>query len=176
MRWVVVEEFPNYEINENGDVRVIKTGIYKTQAFLSKEHDYKVVWLWKKNKSYKRSVHRLVAQAFIPNPKKKSQVNHKDGIKSNNHVSNLEWATPQENIKHAWDSGLIRTKGLNKNNTGKDRNRVLQYSKKGVFIKEYSSITTAAEESFVKADGIRNCCNGKLKTSGGYIWRYKDVT
>jgi hypothetical protein len=71
---------------------------------------YLFIQLSKKNKAKSISIHRLVANAFIPNPFNKLTVNHKDGNKLNNCVDNLEWMTHSENIKHAWDTGLFKTK------------------------------------------------------------------
>ncbi len=78
--------------------RNLKPGIGSTKYYL--------VSLIKNKKGHTKKVHRLVGLAFIPNPENKPQLNHLDGNKLNNHVSNLEWATNQENCQHAFDTGL----------------------------------------------------------------------
>lgn len=71
-------------------------------------------------------VHRLIAEAFIPNPENKPYVNHKDGNKGNNAVENLEWVTPAENTQHAYDIGLISGKRFKTSGNSIKRIRVLQ--------------------------------------------------
>ena len=71
---------------------------------------YRGVWLNKDSKGTYRRIHRLVGETFIPNPEGKRTINHKDGDKSNNRVSNLEWATHTENSLHAFANGLRRPK------------------------------------------------------------------
>lgn len=73
---------------------------------------YLRVALSKNGKSKAYFVHRLVAQAFIPNPENKQFVNHKDGDKTNNRMSNLEWCTKSENMQHAVKTGLVHYHGL----------------------------------------------------------------
>ena len=72
---------------------------------------YVYVKLSKGGKQKKHYVHRLVAEAFLPNPEGKPTVNHKDGNGENNRVSNLEWSTMQEQVDHAWDTGLTDLDG-----------------------------------------------------------------
>ena len=71
-------------------------------------------------------IHRLVANAFIPNPENKRTVNHIDGCKTNNHASNLEWATDKENIRHAMDTGLRDNKGSKNGRVKLSENQVLE--------------------------------------------------
>ena len=94
---------------EVGGGGVVKSLERKTKG--SKSNGYFVVNLNKdkKNKSFR--VHRLVASAFIPNPENKPFVNHKNGIKIDNRIENLEWCTPKENTSHAVNAGLFSSKG-----------------------------------------------------------------
>lgn len=105
--WRPIEGYEDtYEVSDQGRVRNIKrSGRIMTQSKVT--HGYLAVHLSKDGKTRSVLVHRLVAKAFIPNPSDKAQVNHKDGIKSNNHVYNLEWSTPHENLEHARNTGLI---------------------------------------------------------------------
>jgi hypothetical protein len=105
--WVTVTKFPNYEINIEGQVRSKLTGrILKT--FDNGRGYLTLRATTEDGKQRHLRVHRAVAEAFIPNPDSKPVVNHKDGNKKNNHVSNLEWVTFQENTIHAYEHGLFK--------------------------------------------------------------------
>ena len=99
-----IKGYEDYVISDQG--RVFS---YYTKKFLKpgkNQGGYLFVVLWKNGIGKHRSIHRLVALAFIPNPENKRTVNHIDGIKTNNFVENLEWATDSENIQHSFDNGL----------------------------------------------------------------------
>ena len=97
----IIPGFPNYTIDING---VVIGTAEKKQTH--GKNGYKYVTLYHKNLGKKLYIHRLMAELYIPNPENKRTVNHIDGIKHNNALSNLEWNTDGENIKHAYDNGL----------------------------------------------------------------------
>ena len=106
----------DYEVNELGEV--FRIGNPKPKYQSVNRDGYKVVGLWKNNKATAKTAHRLVALAFIPNPENKPCVNHIDGDKQNNHVSNLEWVTYSENTVHSFENGLqIPSKGEDTGNS-----------------------------------------------------------
>lgn len=140
-----------------------------------KNNGYMYCQLSKDNKVSPKMIHRLVAKAFIKNTEGKSTVNHLDGNKENNHVDNLEWATPRENNIHSLYILRGYQKGDYRNRKGKP---VLQYDLQGNFIKEYPSYREAKRETGISAIDV--VCRGarqrhkKQTTAGGYIWKYKE--
>lgn len=110
----VISDYPNYEVSNLGNVRNKKTG--KVLKPLRHNKGYLQVTLCKERKHKQCLVHRLVSTAFIPNPENKKEVNHLDGNKTNNCVSNLEWVSHSENIIHSFRTGLNHIVSTNKNN------------------------------------------------------------
>lgn len=100
----LINNFPNYSLTKEGVITNIATGLIKSN-WLGK-NGYFHVDLYDKGTNKKVSIHRLLALHFIPNPENKRTVNHIDGNKQNNCLSNLEWATDSENCQHAYDTGL----------------------------------------------------------------------
>lgn len=156
--------------NDRGSYRKIEEKIKNMRLG---ERGYLIINLSKNNQLKTYRVHRLVAETFIDNPQKYSQVNHKDGNKQNNCISNLEWCNNSYNQKHAYFNNLNKRRYGSSNPNSK---KVNQYDLEGKFIKIWSSIVEASKKLNIKHSGICSCCDGTYKTSGGYIWRYADDT
>lgn len=165
-----IENFTDYFITSNGEVFSIlvssrnKLGSMKKLKANIDSTGYLFVNLHKNKKNYKRHIHRLVAEAFIPNPENKSDVNHKNGIRSDNRIENLEWATRSENIQHSY-----RELGRKPAHT-----KIILQIKNDVIIAEYCNATEAQNDTGICRKQINNCCRGKQKHSHGYQWKYKE--
>lgn len=167
---------PGYVITDGGEVfSVCGKGPYHVQT---NNRGYSQVRLQTgKGDSRGRqvfSLHRLVAEAFLPNPLGLPEVNHKDAVKANNRCSNLEWCSPKENTDHAKRLGLYKspkamTGRFNENHPGSLRIR--QLTKDGEFVKEFPSIHEAGRAGFHKGN-ICSVLKGRYKSTGGYKWEY----
>lgn len=122
MKWKNIHGFEGYQISNTGLVkstqRVIKhkhSGTKTIPERIIKHYisttGYRTVKLYKKNKGTHFKVHRLIADHFISNPNNKKTINHNDGNKLNNELSNLSWMTYKENNYHAFETGLIKIFG-----------------------------------------------------------------
>ena len=134
---------------------------------------YLRVCLSEKGKTKSYSVHRIVALVHIKNPNNKTQVNHKNGIRTDNRKGNLEWMTSSENHLHAINE-LGRPHPM-KGKTGSKHPcsiSVIKFSLAGKFIKKYGSVREAADDSGTYTSAIVNQSRGLTKQAGGYMWKY----
>lgn len=131
------------------------------------------------------TIHRLVANHFIPNPDKKPYVNHKNGIKSDNRVENLEWVTASENCQHAhdtWSNPVTENNSYKRNHPdkwkfywdSKSSKYVLVYDINWNYLCEYSSCKEASEKTWAHRSWISQCCTFQVKSAKGYIFRFKN--
>lgn len=156
--WKVIVGFPNYSVSDEGQVRNAKTG--KILAPCPDSNGYLSVGLYRDGKRFVKRVHRLVAEAFIPNPLHLHDINHKDGNKLNNHKLNLEYCTRSYNMLHSY-----RNLGRKPHST--DRNAVLCVETGAV----YPTVEAAAKAVGRSSMAIRKCLYGRTKTAAGYHWR-----
>ena len=170
--WKGVKRYEDlYEVSSLGRVRSLPRICRKLEGTVMKAYLYEgkilkpyrshkgylLVRLYRNDKTKDMTVHRLVAEAFIPNPDNLPQINHKDENKTNNSVENLEWCTNAYNRNYG--SGFFRHK-----------KPVAQYDMNGRFLASYPSRKDAARSIGISAATISAVISGRLKTAGGFVW------
>lgn len=167
-----VKSLDRWAEQKNRKSRFIK-GVMKKQHI--NKSGYLTVGLCKDSKGTHYLVHRLVADAFIPNVENLSEVNHKDEVKTNNCVDNLEWCNHYYNSNYG-----TRTERMIPllNTARKKSNEVLsktvyQYSLEGDLIKIYNSTHATTKYGFSQGC-VARCCRGESETYKGYIWKYEN--
>lgn len=179
MNFKTVKYANNYRIYENGDLQNIKTGKFlKGQISNSGYLNYNIrLNSGEKKRKYS---HILVAEAFIvnENPQIKTQVNHIDGNKLNNHKNNLEWVSPSENLKHAVKNKLynpIITKEMIEKSVKEKSKPIKQVNILTKEIKYYNSIIECSKTEHIARESIRKVLNGKKENHKNYKWEYLKI-
>lgn len=173
-----VKEFPRYLIDVDGNVHscIIKKGSIVVDSGVAQRvlkpaldtTGYLVVNLTDGERKVNRSIHRLLATAYIPNPDNHLHVNHKDGNPLNNKLANLEWVTSGTNTRHAIDMGMTDPKTRHP-----DMAEIEQQDLMGKPIRTFMSLHDAGRETQVAWQNISKVCRGLRKTAGGFRWAFK---
>lgn len=166
IHWKKVDGFSSYSVSDTGLVRNDNTG--NLISICNSDTGYSVAHLCKNKKFYTVRVHRLVAQAFIPNSQNEKCVNHKNGIKTDNRVENLEWCSHSYNNIHSYTVLGRSSKNAIESMT-KAKLKSVVCIETG---KVYESITQAAKETGALRGNISRCLSGKRRTAGGFSWGY----
>lgn len=152
-----------YQVSSEGRVKSVKRNIFR--VYNDNGYGYFMVLLSKDGEKKPFYVHRLVAEAFIPNPENLPQVNHRNEQKHQNNVENLEWCSSKYNMNY----GTARERQVEK-----QRKKVYQYTKEGELVREFDGVNQCAEFGF-EPSSVSCCCNGKRKTHKGYKWSYEPL-
>lgn len=157
-----------YQVSNLGRVKSLifrngKTTFFKERILKHglNRYGYEFVILCKNNKRKTIIVHRLVAKEFIGD-ENKLEINHINGIKSDNRLENLEYVSHKENILHAYKNKLETPK----------YKKIDQFDKNNNFIKQWDSMKSIVDELKIDYGLLSRCCHKKNKTAGGFIWRF----
>ena len=158
-----VKSFPKYHNTSDDTHKRGYTSKCKILRCGYKISGYLFVNLYKNKHKQMVTIHKLVCYNFMKKDEKSQLIMHLDNNKQNNHISNLKFGTYKENIQDAYNDGLHS-----------NMKAIIQYDKNNNKISDFKSITDASEKTNISITSIVNCLKGLSKTSGGYIWKYKE--
>lgn len=168
----VIDGYDGYMVSNFGRVISLKVG--RELSWQVTPNGYAVVGLYKNNHRSRALVHRLVAKAFIDNPENLPEVNHKDGNKLNNIVSNLEWVSREQNIQHAVKQGLFDTEA--RRNHLSDITFLAASTHRKPVIRDdgkfFESVKDAADSVGGGHQNVSAVCKGRAKSCMGHSFRY----
>jgi hypothetical protein len=165
-----------YLVSDLGNMKSLPRGFTKGKILKPMlQRGYANICLCKNGIIKRVRIHRIQAIAFIPNPENKPYINHKNGVRNDNRIENIEWCTNSENQKHSFDVlgrkpayGMLgKTGSLCKNSKP-----VNQYDIDGNFIKTWPAQSEAARELGLYQTNIWHACKGHYKSCGGFKWAY----
>ena len=172
MNIITIKDFDNYCVDDCGNVY---SKNYRHKCIISiispskNRYGYLQVGVWKNGVRHTKLVHRLVAETFIKNPKNKPEVNHKNGIKTDNRVENLEWVTTSENEYHKF---RVLNKGHYFGKENKKSKIVLQIKDKKV-VGKFFGLNEAQRKTGFDGSFISKCCRGEKYKAYGFCWKYE---
>lgn len=171
-----LSEYPYYAADELGNIYSRHNGdgwrLLKPRIINS---GYHVISFWKDSKRYAKTVHRVIANEFIPNPMRKECVNHKNGVKTDNRIENLEWVTKQENSQHSYKVLGNKYSTPAKGIYGKYHwcsKKISQYDMDWNLLHTFDSLQCIKRKHKFDPSQISKAARGVLKTSYGYKWKY----
>ena len=167
--WRAVKGYEGlYEVSNTGKVRSLnykgKTGYVREMCLKKHPDGYRQVQISRQGFNETICVHRLVAEAFLPNQRGLPQINHIDYDKTNNNVTNLEWCDPSRNTKHSWENPTRKR--------AYRAEKIAQYALDGRLIAIWENCISVKNELGYHQTSIWECCEGKRHTAYGFIWRY----
>lgn len=185
-KWKTIPGYEGkYEASDRGNIRSLNRNKTTIMRLTLTRHNYYMVTLRQNGKNVHRSVHRLIALTWIPNPNNLPEVDHINSIPSDNRLENLRWCTKEENMHNpATIEKRRQAKKRPYSLTPISEERraeisqrlskpIIQMDRRWNFIREYSSIKEASLSTGIHQSTISNCCRGKGRTAGDFRWKFK---